>query len=259
MGSFLQNSRAYNIKAETELSVILSHFDESFIYNVIDDNLNMLNSKFNALSIPNIVNSFEDNFKAIAINYPERKEDIIQTRYDTYYQIIDMIAKNYQFEFRPTDDMDIYTVAYYCYDFFLANYHTYLVKFLSTIIYTQCEVLYNALSMEALKKNKDISTSANKQMYKNQHLAILCANIDMVVSYIRDMDFTMEQIMNICYDNNYTTVSIFLQHVFPIYDFYKTYYASLIYNERIHSDIIAAVQWDIQKNYSNVTIPALMG
>ena len=47
MGSFLQNSRAYNIKAETELSVILSHFDESFIYNVIDDNLNMLNSKFN--------------------------------------------------------------------------------------------------------------------------------------------------------------------------------------------------------------------
>jgi hypothetical protein len=113
--------------------------------------------------------------------------------------------------------------------------------------------------MEALKKNKDISTSANKQMYKNQHLAILCANIDMVVSYIRDMDFTMEQIMNICYDGNYTTVSIFLQHVFPIYDFYKTYYASLIYNERIHSDIIAAVQWDIQKNYSNATIPALMG
>ena len=46
MGSFLQNSRAYNIKAETELAVILSHFDESYIYNVMDDNLNMLNQKF---------------------------------------------------------------------------------------------------------------------------------------------------------------------------------------------------------------------
>ena len=64
MGSFLQNSRAFNIKAETELAVILSHFDESYVYNVMDDNINMLNKRFNSIPLPNITNSFEDNFKA---------------------------------------------------------------------------------------------------------------------------------------------------------------------------------------------------
>ena len=254
MGSFLQNSRAYNIKAETELAVILSHFDESYIYNVMDDNLNMLNQKFNSVSMPNITNSFEDNFKAIQLHYPEKRDEVLQTRYDTYYQIIEMLAKRFQFEFRPSDDMDIYTVAYYTYDFFLANYHAYIIKFLTHVIGTQCEVLYNALGMEQFKKNKDISTSANKQLYKNQHLAVLCSNIDMVCTYIKDMDFSMEQILNICYDNNYTTVSIFLQHIFPIYDFYKTYYSTLLYNEALHSDIIACTQWEIQRRYSTIAL-----
>ena len=121
MGSFLQNSRAYNIKAETELAVILSHFDESYVYNVMDDNINMLNKKFNSIPLPNITNSFEDNFKAINLHYPEKREDILQTRYDVYYQIIEMISNKFQFEFRPSDDMDIYTVAYFIYDFFISN------------------------------------------------------------------------------------------------------------------------------------------
>ena len=250
MGSFMLNNQAYNIKAEAELAVILSYFDTNYIYGVMDDKLNQIMMQFNSIPLPNLVNSFEDNFKAMLVKYPENKEDIIQVRETTYNEIIEKIAQRFDFEFKPLDDMDIYGVAHVLYDFFVANYHRYVVKFFTNFIANEYESLYAALGLEQYKKDKDVSTVSNKKLFNNQHLAVVCSHMHSVLNYITEMTFDMDTVLNVIYDNNFLYTQIFNQHVFFKNDFFRSFYCTLIYNSNIVSDIVAAVKWEVLRRFS---------
>lgn len=254
MGSFIQNSRAYNIKAETEIAVILSHFDTNYVYGIMEDKLREVTIKFNPVSTPNLTNSFEDNFKAILLNYPESREEILQTREQSYFEIIAMISNKFNFQFTPTVDMDSYGVSNLLYDFFVSNYHVYLVKFVTKYIINECEVLYNALQMEQFKKDKDVTTLSNKKLYDNSHLAIICSHLNLVIDYMTELDFSMEQILNVIYNNNYTFTSVFLQHVFSRIPFYTMFYVNMVNNPEVKADLISAVRWEIQRTQSNIQL-----
>lgn len=251
MGSFMLNNQAYNIKAEAELAVILSYFDTNYIYGVMDDRLAQIMMQFNAVPLPNLVNSFEDNFKAMLSKYPENKEDIMQVREGTYNEIIEKIAVRFNFEFKPLEDMDIYGVAWLLYDFFVANYHGYVVKFFTNFISNEYETLYAALDLEQYKKDKDVTTVANKKLFDNQHLAVVCSHIHSALSYVSEMTFDMEHILNVVYDNNFLYNQVFNQHVFSKTDFFKSFYCPLLYDSNIMSDIVAAIKWEILRRFSS--------
>ena len=39
MSSFIANTNSYNITTENEISVILSHFEPDYVFNIIRDNI----------------------------------------------------------------------------------------------------------------------------------------------------------------------------------------------------------------------------
>lgn len=247
MGSFLQNNQAYNIRAEGQLASILSSFDTDYVIGIMEDILaNQLND-FNPVPKANIINSFEDNFKAILNDYPEDKPNILDIRELTYSLILSKIAKAFNFEFRDTDQMDLYSIAKLLYDFFVSNYNGYLINFMADYIIREQDTLYKVLNMEQFKKDKDVTTIYNKKLFDSVQMAIISSHLDYVVKYMMDMDFTMEQVLTVTYRNNPYHIAAFMQHVFPKMDFYKDYYCRLISIPNIYPIIVTYLKIDLQR------------
>ena len=247
MGSFLQNNQAYNIRAEGQLASILSSFDTDYVIGIMEDILaNQLND-FNPVPKANIINSFEDNFKAILNDYPEDKPNILDIRESTYSLILSKIAKAFNFEFRDTDQMDLYSIAKLLYDFFVSNYNGYLINFMADYIIREQDTLYKVLNMEQFKKDKDVTTIYNKKLFDSVQMAIISSHLDYVVKYMMDIDFTMEQVLTVTYRNNPYHIAAFMQHVFPKMDFYKDYYCRLISIPNIYPIIVTYLKIDLQR------------
>lgn len=254
MGSFLQNNRAYNIKSETGLARILTYFDSTYVMGIMDDNLRNADIQFSALPKPNIVNSFEDNFKAILIEYPEEKDQIMATRESVYYEIIAKLSNHFSFEFKPSVDMDIYAITYLLYDFYVANYNPYLIKLLTEYIIKEQDAIYISYNLDQFRKDKDVSTITNKSLFESSHMAIICSHIDYVLNNITGIDFPIENILNVIYNYNQTQVNAILQHISPKFDLFKVYYTRLFNNPDTKVDIITAIKWELMKRCSNGSI-----
>jgi hypothetical protein len=247
MSNFIANSQAYNIKAENEISVILSNFSTEYVFGVIEDILQNRYKNFDTIPKPNYVISFENNFKNLLDIYPSDKDNILYVREETYKEIIDRICKEFQIEVRYDETVDFFTLAKYLYDFFISNYNAYVSLFFSTIITREKDGIYQALHLEENKKSKDSSTIYNKKLYNDPKLALINANLTKVINYIASVEFNMETILNFVYANNIIVTNLFLQHIFPQVSFFQSAYRSLLQNPQLYPQVITSVHLDIQK------------
>lgn len=247
MGSFLMQNNSYNIKAENELAVILANFDTNYIMNVMEDILESNSEYFDVISKANMVNSFEDNFKQLLMDFPEDKTNILDIRESTYENMIVIMARHFDFEFLQTEDMDSFSIARLLYDFFIANMNIYLIQFLTDIIIKENQNIYNALNMDKYKKDKDITTIYNKKIFDNPNLVTICSHIDEVLDLLCGMDFQMEQILNVVYSNNINLIMVFTEHIRPNVDFFKSCYCKFIKNPVINPLIITYLKLEIQR------------
>lgn len=220
MGNYTQ--RALNsLAAEYEVAEVLEHFNSAYIYDVIQ---NKINAKFiPSMTItgsnPNIVLSFEENFNRCKQTYPDDIVNIESVRIETYREIIDIIKANYNFEVRIPDNTDPYPFAYFYYDFFVCNFTNYIAKFFAMYIFNNKDNLYNALGLEAYKKSKDGATAYGRKVYEDSKLAVISANIVMVVNALKAFDITPDIIFSALYDKavvDMMTNSLLLQ-----YDMFK--------------------------------------
>ena len=246
MGALLTNSQAYNIKAENELAIILSNFDTEYIMSIMDENIDRVFDSFEPLPRPNIVNAFEANYKAILANWPEDKLTVVADRDQTYRDIVAKMAARFDFEFRATDEIDIFSSASFLYDFFVANFDKYLISFLSDYIIKEQDQLYKSLGMDEFRKDKDIATLYSKKVFSNLTIAILCSHMDRVLGYISGFDFSLEYILNSIYNNNISILSIF-QNVSMRYDFYKDVYMRVLHTPALSPVVITHLKMEIQR------------
>lgn len=247
MSSFTANSQAYNIQAENEVAVLLSNFSTEYVFGVIQDILAQRYASFDILPKPNLVISFEQNFKAFLAQYPSDKDNILQVREDTYKEIIELICKEFKMDIRYDETVDFFTVAKYIYDFFISNYNSYVSLFFSKIITREKDGIYQALHLEDTKKSKDVSTLYNKKLYTDPKMALINANLTKVIGYISQVEFDMETILNYIYGNNIIATNIFSQHVFPQVSFFQSAYCSLLQNPEIYPLVITAIRLEIQR------------
>ena len=224
------NSSLYNIISENQLTEILSHYDTDFILSVVD---NGIASRFNPNAVlrqPNIVAAWEQNFKQYLADFDEMAEGknrIYDVREATYKEIIDRICREFNLNFTIDEDVDWYSAAFYLYDFFVANFNTNLIAFFCNIIYRDRADLYDAMDLASLRKNKDSSTIYGKKTYKDIRLAVINANIDMVIGYICNMDINLADIINMVYPQKelvYYLTSI----ISDAGDFFKNYYCTIL-------------------------------
>jgi len=251
MGSFLNNRKAYNIQSETETAVILSNASTEFIYGVIGDILNTRLQNFDLAPRPNYVLSYETDFKQMLEEYPDGENNTRLVRDKTYEEIIGIIAKSFDLQVNFDETVDRFTLASAMFDFFVSNYDQYVCQFFSKFITREKDGLYNALNLDDDKKSKDVTTLYNKKQYNDPKMAIINSNLDRAIGYIKQLDFTMEDILTSVYPGRPEVVSMFSDHVKPLVDFFKSSYVSLLENPMIYPLALLAIKIELQKLNSN--------
>lgn len=222
MSSFQANSYEYNITTENEVASVLSHFNTDFIIDIIRQNiLNKDRTMF--LPMANIVTSYEQNFKDIAVRYPGEIQQISSVRLKTYAEIIDELCHYYNLQFNDNGELDYYSAAFYLYDFLVSNFSSHMCFFFANYIYRERNSIYDAMHLNDLKKNKDTSTTYGKKVYKDVRLAVINANIDRVIANMETFDIPLSTILSIIYPDK-SVVNYIMQIISPIYDFYNSIY-----------------------------------
>lgn len=244
MSGFNANSLTYNITAENEVASILSHFESEFVFDIIRDSMEKKYS-YNYISSPNLINALDMNFKQIE-DYYQKDLDIIRlTKIETYKEIINVICKEYNLEYRDIEDLDYYSAAYYVYDFFVSNFCTYLVSFFTDYIIKESENIYNTFNLGNMKKNKDSSTLYNKKIYKDPNLAIINANLEYVINNMGQLDIGLEYILLSTY-KNFDIVNFILRFIRPFNNFFRESYIQP-FSTDIKAELLSSIRIEIQK------------
>lgn len=247
MSSFNANSQAYNVMTENELAVVLSHYSSEFVFSIVDEAMKSRFAGVPIVAVPNVVGAWEQNFKAIRSQYgAESNEDVLRVRNETYREIIDTICKEFDLNFTVDDSIDLYSAAYHLYDLFVCNFTDNLTTFFANFIYKERGSLYESLGLSAMKKNKDSSTIYGKKIYKDIKLAVINANIDMVVSNVAEMDIPFYAVISMIYGNNSDMKRYVMSIISANEDFFKSAYIPVL-NSDIRPEVITAIRFKLQE------------
>jgi len=247
MSGFLAANNTYNINTENEVSIILSHFNSEFLFNVIKDNITR-KTEYYQIGMPNIVAAYENRFKQLMSIYTSELDlqNIKQTREETYKEIIDILCREYNLQLNQNlDNEDYYSIAYYLYSFLVSDFKNNVVLFFTNYIMKEKNYLYDYLELNDLKRSKDTTTIYNKKTYKNSKIAIINANLEFVINSIFVFDIDMNTLLNCIYDNK--NIVKFLENTIqPVHDFFK-YHISGFMQSQFRPILITDIRLSIQK------------
>ena len=247
MSSFNANSQAYNIATENELAEVLSHYSSEFVFSIIDKSMSNRFLTVPSVAIPNVVGAWEQNFKAIIAQYgSDSTMEVARVRSETYREIIDAICKEFNLNFTIDDSVDLYSAAYQLYDLFVCNFAESLTTFFANFIYRERSSLYDSLGLADMKKNKDSSTIYGKKIYKDIKLAIINANIDMVIREVCAMEFPFHAIISLICGNTSELRKYILTIVSADNTFFQNAYVTAL-NSDIRAELITAIRIKLQK------------
>ena len=251
MSSFIAANSTYNIESEREIYNALAQFSPDFVMDTIKFKIE---DRFNnyQVSNPNLPSAWEQYFKQLMNNYPSHQQELEGVRNQTYQDILAIIAQYGNFNILWDNINDIYSVAFYAYDFFIANFNNYLVQFFTNFIIREKNGIYESLHLADRKRSKDSSTIYNKKFECNAKLAIINANLDYVIDNITNFDIGFHVILENIYGNN--EITKLLSNVFlPITDFYQDNYVPVI-TSNLKPIIITNIRMAIQQTMSHSDI-----
>lgn len=246
MSSFNANSQMYNVVTENELSEVLSHYNSEFIFSIVDEAMKKRFLTVPLTAVPNVVGAWEQNFKAIMATYgSESHAEVMRVRNETYDEIIEMICKEFGLNFTIDDSIDKFSAAFHLYNLFVCNFTENLVEFFANFIYKERSSLYESLGLAELKKNKDSSTIYGKKVFKDIKIAIINANINMVLTQICAMDIPFYSIISLICGNNSELKKYYLSIISADTDFFtKAYVPSM--NSEIRPELITSIRFRLQ-------------
>ena len=247
MSSFSSNSHLFNVITENELAEVLSHYNSEFIYSIVDEAMKARFLSVPIISIPNVVGAWEQNFKAIKARYgSDSTDEVIRVRNETYTDIINAIFKEFGLDFTIDDTVDLYSAAFHLYNLFISDFTSNMISFFANFIYKERNNIYESLELSEMKKNKDTSTIYGKKVYKDIKLAIINANIELVIDWICSTEIPFHNIVGVIYGNNSELKRYILSIVSSNEDFFNNVYMPII-KSSIRPDIITAIRFKLQE------------
>ena len=240
---YITNSDIYQVNAERDISVILSRFNTQYIYDCIDNALSQKNNAQFIIPNPNLVRSIEDNFIIMKQNFPDDINNISACREETYNEIINYLCSKFNLNFNDNDEVDLYSTAYYLYDFLVANYLNYIGKFFSKFILQEKNSLYKSLNLDKFKKTSNINYG--KKLF-DPITSVILIQISYVIDQILVFDFDFETIVNTVYDDN--NIARFINSLFYDNEYFYNFYKSDLSNGFIRPNIITQIRLIIQDN-----------
>lgn len=191
------------------------------------------------LSNPNIVNSYEINFKDMLVNYPSDAESIMSIRNEVYLTIINKICTAFNVQYIG-DEPDCYIIAYNLYDLFVSGYARNIINFFARYIYFNRNVLYSNMGLDRYKKVKDSSSNYIRKLYEDTTVAIIIARIKEVIYYISGFDIDFYTFLSMNYSKD--MCDYIYQNVQPFGNIFKDEFCQVINNPAILTEIRIAIQ-----------------
>ena len=248
MSSFSANSQAYNITTENELAEVLSHYGSEFVFSVVDAAMRKRFEAVPIVALPNVVASWEQNFKAIISQYGESSmPEVTNVRNETYREIIDTICKEFGLNFTIDDSVDLYSAAYHLYNFLVSGFIDSMTSFFSNYIYKERSNIYEALRFSELKKSKDSSTIYSKKVFRDNKVALINANIEKVIEYVCTQEIPFYLIVQYVFGFNSELSKYYVSIVSSAdNDFFEKAYLSVIKCD-IRPEIITGIRFKLQE------------
>lgn len=242
----------YQISNEHNITEILAHFDSNYILDVLHDKLENIDYS-SSLIESNIVDSFEQNFKVMQIQYPGDGQNIKNIREAVYRQIIQILTNKFNLEFNMIDDtIDVYTAARYLYDFLVCNRNNIMVNFFTAFIINNKDSLCTLLNTEDFRKNKDSAAAHSKRIYDDHKYAIISANMNFVINHISTLDIRLINIFQSTYMDQ--QLIMFLDNAFRDKgNFFKDHYCSVLNKPEIMPIIITNIRLALQRIVGNIS------
>ncbi len=243
----MANELIANIKTDVMLTSVLSNFESPFIIHMVQDSINMRFRPYNT-ALPSL-NSIENNF-ATLLSGVESSEDITHindVRISTYKEIIKTICDNFNISCNISEDTDVYSAAYWMYQFFVSDFTNRLFDFFVNYIVAEKTNLYNFLNLNDTRKDKDASTNYSKKLCTDTKLCLIHANIVNVLDSMVNFDINFDTLLRYSLMNESKEVTEFLSNI--IVDngnVYKSFFASLLLSN-FRADIITNVKLRLQK------------
>ena len=248
----ITNYEPYQVANEYNITELLAHFDADYILDVLEDKLNNANF-ISSLSDPNFVASFEENFKLMNEEFPGDSQNIRNKREEVYTTIIDMLTKRFNLEFNTVDpNIDLYTAAYYLYDFLVCRRNIHMQNFFIAFIINNKDSLYSIMNIDDFRKSKDASSAYSKRVYDDPKIAVIDANMNQAISYINTMDISLLDIFQSIYTDSHLVS--FMDNCFRDKDnFYRDYYCAPFKNPEIAPVLITNIKLGLQQLMGSAT------
>lgn len=237
-----RNSNVYNMIAEGEIAQILSKFSTEYIMDVIDSNIRNRFSYNPALSNPNIINSYEMNFKGMLSSFPNDADNIMSIRQDTYLTIINKICSSFNLQYIG-DQPDCYTLAYNLYDLFVSGYSRNIINFFARYIYIHGNEIYHNMGLDKYKKSKDSTTNYMRKVLddsRNIEAAVYIARIKDVIYYISGFDIDFYTFLSFNYPKE--VCDFLYSNIAPMGNIFKDEFCNVLNSPSILTEIRIAIQ-----------------
>lgn len=249
--SFITNNTDFGIVSDNEIMSIISNFSDDMIIDIIRRNAE---NKFRPYQyyVGNLINAVEATFKSNQENYPQFYAETIQRRNEVYYKILTVLCSLHGLSLNIDENTDLYSLAYFLYDFTISRFTINIINFFANYIINEINSIYEYLHLSDMKKNKDSSSAYSKKMFKgNSKLAVIHANLEVVIDNICGFDIEMENlILTTTNDKNIT--SLITNNISEISNLFKTLFVPYVKDPRHRAVIITLVRMRLQEMEANV-------
>ena len=243
---FVYNPDISNVNIDNQLAGILSQFNEDYIMDVVKDSLE--NSiRVYAPRRPNIVSAYETTFKDLTNGFSSNTDEILNTRARVYNQIISIICNFYNFNFVTNDDtIDLYSAAYWLYDFLVANFTENLKNFYVFYFIRERESIESALQLLQTRSNDPVF-GYSKKLFKDPKLAAIHSNIEYVIEQMSSFSVDLWTILNCVYQQQFNVPSYIMSLISDTGNFFNDYYEAAILQSNEAADLLTYIKLALQQ------------
>lgn len=234
------NNKFIGIETDRALSDILSNFSEDFITNMINEALQYRFRPYNT-RIPNHPFVLEEKFKGIYDNYMgSEKEQIDETRHNTYMNIIEILCQYYNFAITSEiPDEQLYTLTYMMYQIFVSEFTDRMISMFTNYIYENIDSIVNHMT----EPQKAIKTNYARKLYgdaKNPNYNIIYDNMMSVFDILIGIDIPFNDLLLRLSDAN--TAMFISQYIQDGGRLYKDHYAFYLANPLYRIDMLTDIR-----------------
>lgn len=244
----IAGTQPYQISNEYNVANMLEQLDANVLFDILEEKLNNISFSKSIIE-SNIVGALNANFKAMNEQYPGDSQNIREIRREVYTNIISILTKKFNLEFNSNDEtIDLYTAAYYLYDFLVCNRNNIMINFFVAFIVNNKDSLYASINTEEIKRNNTVAYG--KRVYVDNKFAAISANIGSIINNISTLDIRLVNIFQSTYKSQ--ELVAFLDNAFADRgNFFKDYYCSIINNKEELPIIITNIRLALQNVVGN--------